>query len=45
MKLMIRNLLYLFKRFKTAVELIHIALTIAYTSVNNIVIQLDYDKK
>lgn len=43
MKLMIRNLLYLFKRFKTAVVLNLFGLTIAFAAFLLIVIQVDYE--
>ena len=43
MKLMIRNLLYLFKRFKTAVVLNHFGLTIAFAAFLLIVMQVDYE--
>ena len=43
MKLMIRNLLYLFKRFKTAVVLNLFGLTIAFAANLLIVIQVDYE--
>ena len=42
MKLMIRNLLYLFKRFKTAVVLNLFGLTIAFAAFLLIVMQVDY---
>ena len=44
MKLMIRNLLYLFKRFKTAVVLNLFGLTIAFAAFLLIVMQVDYEK-
>lgn len=43
MKLMIRNLLYLFKRFKTAVVLNLFGLTIAFAAFLLIVMQVDYE--
>ena len=43
MKLMIRNLLYLFKRFKTAVVLNLFGLTIAFAAFLLIVKQVDYE--
>lgn len=43
MKLMIRNLLYLFKRFKTAVVLNLFGLTIAFAAFLQIVMQVDYE--
>ena len=43
MKLMIRNLLYLFKRFKTAVVLNLFGLTIAFAAFLLIVMQEDYE--
>ena len=43
MKLMIRNLLYLFKRFKTAVVLNLFCLTIAFAAFLLIVMQVDYE--
>ena len=43
MKLMIRNLLYLFKRFKTAVMLNLFGLTIAFAAFLLIVMQVDYE--
>ena len=43
MKLMIRNLLYLFKRFKTAVVLNLFVLTIAFAAFLLIVMQVDYE--
>ena len=43
MKLMIRNLLYLFKRFKTAVVLNLFGLTIALAAFLLIVMQVDYE--
>lgn len=43
MKLMIRNLLYLFKRFKTAVVLNLFGLTIAFAAFFLIVMQVDYE--
>ena len=43
MKLMIRNLLYLFKRFKTAVVLNLFGLTIAFAAFLLIVMQADYE--
>ena len=45
MKLMIRNLLYLFKRFKTAVVLNLFGLTIAFAAFLLIVMQVDYEMK
>ena len=43
MKLMIRNLLYLYKRFKTAVVLNLFGLTIAFAAFLLIVMQVDYE--
>lgn len=43
MKLMIRNLLYLFKRFKTAVVLNLFGLAIAFAAFLLIVMQVDYE--
>ena len=43
MKLMIRNFLYLFKRFKTAVVLNLFGLTIAFAAFLLIVMQVDYE--
>ena len=43
MKLIIRNLLYLFKRFKTAVVLNLFGLTIAFAAFLLIVMQVDYE--
>lgn len=43
MKLMIRNLLYLFKRFKTAVVLNLFGLTIAFAAFLLMVMQVDYE--
>lgn len=43
MKLVIRNLLYLFKRFKTAVVLNLFGLTIAFAAFLLIVMQVDYE--
>ena len=43
MKLLIRNLLYLFKRFKTAVVLNLFGLTIAFAAFLLIVMQVDYE--
>ena len=43
MKLMIRSLLYLFKRFKTAVVLNLFGLTIAFAAFLLIVMQVDYE--
>ena len=43
MKLMIRNLLFLFKRFKTAVVLNLFGLTIAFAAFLLIVMQVDYE--
>ncbi len=43
MKLMIRNLLYLFKRFKTAVVLNLFGLTVAFAAFLLIVMQVDYE--
>ena len=43
MKLMIRNLLYLFKRFKTAVVLNLFGLTITFAAFLLIVMQVDYE--
>mgnify|MGYP000768251585 FL=1 len=43
MKLMIRNLLYLFKRFKTAVVLNLFGLTIAFAAFLLLVMQVDYE--
>ena len=43
MKLMVRNLLYLFKRFKTAVVLNLFGLTIAFAAFLLIVMQVDYE--
>ena len=43
MKLMIRNLLYLFKRFKTAVVLNLFSLAIAFAAFLLIVMQVDYE--
>lgn len=43
MKLMIRNLFYLFKRFKTAVVLNLFGLTIAFAAFLLIVMQVDYE--
>ena len=43
MKLMIRNLLYLFKRFKTAVVVNLFGLTIAFAAFLLIVMQVDYE--
>ena len=43
MKLMIRNLLYLFKRFNTAVVLNLFGLTIAFAAFLLIVMQVDYE--
>lgn len=43
MKLMIRNLLYLFKRFKTAVVLNLFGLTIVFAAFLLIVMQVDYE--
>lgn len=43
MKLMIRNLLYLFKRFKTAVVLNLFGLTIAFAAFLLVVMQVDYE--
>lgn len=43
MKLMIRNLLYLFKRFKTAVVLNLFGLTIAFAAFLLIVMQVNYE--
>lgn len=43
MKLMIRNLLYLFKRFKTAIVLNLFGLTIAFAAFLLIVMQVDYE--
>ena len=43
MKLMIRNLLYLFKRFKTAVVLNLFGLTIAFAAFLLTVMQVDYE--
>ena len=43
MKLMIRNLLYLFKRFKSAVVLNLFGLTIAFAAFLLIVMQVDYE--
>ena len=43
MKLMIRNLLYLFNRFKTAVVLNLFGLTIAFAAFLLIVMQVDYE--
>ena len=40
---MIRNLLYLFKRFKTAVVLNLFGLTIAFAAFLLIVMQVDYE--
>ena len=43
MKLMIRNLLYLFKRFKTAVVFKLFGLTIAFAAFHLILMEVDFE--